>query len=114
MLASISRLASDLLSRDETQAATALRGHLATWRDARDLVSIGAYARGSDAAIDRALDLMPAITAFLRQDRDERTARSESMQRLRAVVQLGGGETPPPSPPALRARNESGPSASAV
>jgi flagellum-specific ATP synthase len=86
VLGSVSRLAGDLLTADEARAATALRGHLATWRDARDLVAIGAYARGSDRAIDRALDLMPAITAFLRQGRDERSARADSLRQLGALV----------------------------
>ena len=86
VLVSVSRLASDLLSPAEMRAATALRGHLATWRDARDLVSIGAYARGTDPTIDRALDLLPGITAFLRQGRDESTPNAESAQRLATLV----------------------------
>jgi flagellum-specific ATP synthase len=86
VLGSISRLAGDLLTTDENRAATALRAHLATYRDARDLVAIGAYTRGSDAAIDRALELLPAITAFLRQDRDERSSRAEAASRLAAIV----------------------------
>jgi len=86
VLASVSRLAGELLTADETQAAMALRAHLATYRDARDLVSIGAYARGSDRAIDRALDLLPGITAFLRQGRDERTSRPETARALAALV----------------------------
>jgi FliI/YscN family ATPase len=86
VLGSVSRLAGDLLSPEEKQAATALRAHLATYRDARDLVSIGAYARGTDPAIDRALELLPAITAFLRQGRDERTARADSMRALASLV----------------------------
>jgi len=90
VLGSVSRLAGDLLTPDEARAATLLRSHLATWRDARDLVSIGAYARGSDAATDRALDALPAITAFLRQDRDERSADAESGRRLAAIVAPSG------------------------
>jgi FliI/YscN family ATPase len=86
VLGSVSRLAGDLLTRHESQAATALRAHLATYRDARDLVAIGAYVRGSDPAIDRALELLPAITAFLRQGHDERTSRDESARQLRALV----------------------------
>ncbi len=86
VLASVSRLAGELSTPDETRAATELRGHLATWRDARDLVAIGAYARGSDRAVDQALDLLPGITAFLRQGRDERSDRAESARRLAAIV----------------------------
>jgi flagellum-specific ATP synthase len=86
VLASVSRLAGDLLTADELRAATALRAHLATYRDARDLVAIGAYTPGSDPAIDRALELLPGITAFLRQGRDERTGRAETAQSLAALV----------------------------
>jgi flagellum-specific ATP synthase len=93
VLGSVSRLAGDLLTPPEAAAATALRGHLATHRDVRDLVAIGAYARGSDRAVDRTLDLLPSITAFLRQGRDERTSRSDAAQRLAALV--GGGEAAP-------------------
>ena len=39
--------------------------------------------------IDRALDLLPGINGFLRQDRDERTARAET---LRHLASLAGGE----------------------
>ena len=55
VLASISRLADDLLTPAEYQAASALRDHLATYRAARDLVAVGAYVAGSDPRIDRAL-----------------------------------------------------------
>jgi FliI/YscN family ATPase len=86
VLASVSRLADDLLTPAQAQAAAALRAHLATWRDVRDLVAIGAYARGSDRAVDRTLELLPAITAFLRQGRDERSDPAETGRRLTAAV----------------------------
>ena len=86
VLGSVSRLAGDLFTPQEAGAATALRGHLATHRDVRDLVAIGAYARGSDRGIDRTLDLLPSITAFLRQDRDDRTSRQEAGTRLAALL----------------------------
>jgi len=91
VLGSVSRLASDLLPPDALRAAQALRGHLATHRDARDLVAIGAYVAGSDPAIDVALARLPAITAFLRQGRDERSAREETARQLAAIVGDGGG-----------------------
>jgi flagellum-specific ATP synthase len=86
VLGSVSRLTNDVLTRDEARAGTVLRAHLAAWRDVRDLVNIGAYARGSDPAIDRTLDLLPAINAFLRQDRDEGTPRGESLRRLAGLL----------------------------
>jgi flagellum-specific ATP synthase len=88
VLGSVSRLAGDLQAAREAAAATALRAHLSAYRDVRDLVAIGAYARGSDPAIDRTLDLLPSINAFLRQGRDESTAGAESARRLADIVGL--------------------------
>lgn len=85
VLGSVSRLATDLLSPGEQRAAAAVRSHLATLHDIRDLVAIGAYVRGSDPHVDRALAARHPITAFLRQARGERTARSDTLERLLAI-----------------------------
>jgi flagellum-specific ATP synthase len=90
VLQSISRLLGDLLTPEQVAAAGRIREHLATYRDARDLVAIGAYVRGSSARIDAALDAVDAITAFLRQGRDESCARSETFRRLLALAGAGG------------------------
>jgi len=86
VLGSVSRLAGHLLDPRELRAAGALRECLATYRDARDLVAIGAYVRGSDARIDRALGALEPINGFLRQERGERTPRAETMRRLLTLV----------------------------
>ena len=51
--------------------ARALRRHLATYEENRDLLLMGAYRGGTDPAIDAAIASHPAITAFIRQDADE-------------------------------------------
>jgi FliI/YscN family ATPase len=86
VLHSISRLAGDILSAEQAAAAGRVREHLATYRDARDLVAIGAYVRGSSPRIDAALDAVDAINGFLRQARDERSARAETFRRLAALA----------------------------
>jgi flagellar biosynthesis/type III secretory pathway ATPase len=86
VLGSVSRLAGSLLEPRESLAAGGLRECLATYRDARDLVAIGAYVRGSDARIDRALAALEPITGFLRQERGARTPRPETMRRLLALL----------------------------
>jgi FliI/YscN family ATPase len=85
VLGSVSRLTHDLLTEAEYRAASALRDHLATYRAARDLVTIGAYVRGSDEKIDRALGALDAVNAFLRQGRHERSARGETLRRPQAL-----------------------------
>jgi FliI/YscN family ATPase len=85
VLASVSRLALELSTPEQARAAAALREALATYRDARDLVAVGAYVAGSDPRIDHALAAREPINRFLRQDRGERTTLAESRQQLAAL-----------------------------
>ena len=85
ILASVSRLTDDLLAPGEYRAAGALRDHLATYRAARDLVSIGAYVAGSDPRIDRALASLEAVDGFLKQGRHEYSARAQTLTRLQDI-----------------------------
>jgi len=87
--ASVSRLMAAITSRQHQEAATAVREAIATYNRARDLVDIGAYAKGSNPQIDRALALMPQIRAFLRQQPQESAAFEETVQRLLALVDNG-------------------------
>ena len=47
---------------------------LATYAEAEDLLRIGAYVKGSSAAVDRAVELMPQVDRFLRQGVSERSS----------------------------------------
>jgi len=67
ILASISRLMPDLTSEAHRKAAMHLREVLATYRQAEDLIAIGAYAAGSNPKIDEAIALIDAANGFLRQ-----------------------------------------------
>jgi flagellum-specific ATP synthase len=55
---------------------------LATYREAEDLINIGAYVRGSNPRIDRAVKNIEPIRSFLRQLPDERAEYGESLERL--------------------------------
>ncbi len=85
--ASVSRLMSAIVSPEHRQAAGKAREAMAVYGRARDLVDIGAYAPGSNADIDRALELMPRLTRFLRQSPDEVTPLDETVARLRALLE---------------------------
>ena len=83
VLESVSRCMIDVTPREHQELAGELRRVLATYRDAEDLVNIGAYVEGSNPEIDRALRLMPAVRKFLRQDLGE----SASYQDIPALLQ---------------------------
>ena len=69
VLASISRVMSDVVSPAHGAAASAVRDLMATYREAEDLINIGAYVAGSNARVDLALARYDDIRAFLRQRR---------------------------------------------
>ena len=63
---------------------------LARHRDAEDLLSVGAYARGANPKTDRAIDLVDDVRAFLRQPVGETSAFGATMSGLAALAQRFG------------------------
>ena len=82
VLASLSRLMAAVAEAPERAAASRLREWLAAHERHRDLIVLGAYERGSDAATDAALARWDAITAFLRQGTDEAAPWQETRRKL--------------------------------
>lgn len=85
-LESISRLMTDVVDPGHLTAARTLLEHLAVYRDAEDLINIGAYVAGSNAKIDLALDKIDAINAFLKQDLYERGDYQETLNGLQELA----------------------------
>jgi flagellum-specific ATP synthase len=89
VLASVSRLMGDVVAAEHVALANRLRSWLATYRDAEDLINIGAYRAGTSRRIDEAIGKIEAVQAFLRQGLEERATLAESAAALAALV--GGG-----------------------
>jgi flagellum-specific ATP synthase len=86
VLASVSRVMMEIVAKEHIQQAQRLRALLATYREAEDLINIGAYAHGSNPAIDQAIAAIGNIKSFLQQDVNENTPMAETVQRLKALV----------------------------
>ena len=86
VLRSLSRAATGCLSADQTALVRRARRILSTQAEMADLVRLGAYRSGTDAAVDEALGLAHRIEAMLRQDRDERSTMEETFTLLRESV----------------------------
>ncbi len=86
ILDSISRSMIDVTSAEHRELATQMRSVLSTYRDAEDLVNIGAYVKGSNPEIDRALRLIPKIRAFLKQDLFEAAPYEQITQRMQEAL----------------------------
>ena len=86
VLASVSRVMSDIVTPEHRTLAREAREVLAAYRDAADLVEVGAYAAGSNPAVDRAIRCIGPLRALLRQDPAERTPLGETLARLARVL----------------------------
>ncbi len=73
MLRSVSRTMPGCNSREENDLVGRARRLLALYDDMAELIRLGAYRRGSDAAVDEAIHYYPAIEEFLAQRKDEPT-----------------------------------------
>ncbi len=86
VLRSISRLRSDICSKDDVHAGHGITRHMSTFRKVEDMINIGAYAPGSNADIDAAIAKMPHINNFLRQEVDTPQSLDQSLQAMRMLI----------------------------
>ena len=82
VLDSISRVAGDVISKEHAAARSQTVRLLALYREVEDLVQIGAYARGSNAEYDVAIEMEKSINGLLRQNGNEAAVFEDSRQVL--------------------------------
>lgn len=85
-LASLSRVQPNVAAPDHLEAATRVRAHIARYRKVEDLIRLGAYHPGMDAAVDASVKLYPAIEEFLLQDKGEKSDLAETLDGLKTLV----------------------------
>jgi flagellum-specific ATP synthase len=85
VLDSVSRLMSTVASAAHLQKAQTLRRLLAAYSASEDLVRIGAYQKGSDSTLDKALTLIPELDQFLMQKPGEAAPLGETVNKLLAL-----------------------------
>jgi type III secretion protein N (ATPase) len=83
---SLSRVMDSVVPAEHRDAARRLRALVATYEAKRDLVTLGAYAKGTDRELDEAIARMPRIEAFLRQDAGDASAMPATVAALAAAV----------------------------
>jgi flagellum-specific ATP synthase len=90
---SISRLTSTIVPEADLRTITDAVKALALYESSRDLIEVGAYKPGTNAAVDRAIRLVPQIEQFMAQRPEESEPRAAAMARLRTILAA------PASPP---------------
>jgi flagellum-specific ATP synthase len=82
ILNSVSRLMKEVVTDEHDNAASRARDLLATYKNAEDLINIGAYEKGSNKNIDMAIKYIDKINAYLKQDVDEVSDFETSKDKL--------------------------------
>jgi flagellum-specific ATP synthase len=77
----------DIVSDDHQELAGRLRETLAVYRQAEDLINIGAYVKGSNPKIDYALSRIDAINRFLRQGMKDKVTMETTLDELEGLLQ---------------------------
>lgn len=86
VLGSISRVMRDIVPKEQIKLTQEVISLLATYKRAEDLINIGAYVKGSNPEIDRALEFVPKIKAFLRQEVEEGCTYDEALNKLKDLL----------------------------
>lgn len=86
ILGSVSRLFTEICDPEHLQAAGKMRELLAIYRDAKDLIDVGAYEHGANPKIDLAIQMMPEINGFLKQSIKDLVSMPQTLERLKGMM----------------------------
>jgi len=86
VLESVSRVMVDVIPPEHFEQANKVKETLVTYREAEDLINVGAYQRGNNPQIDFAIERMDTVNAFLRQDVDEHSEFGDGVDRLMGLL----------------------------
>jgi flagellum-specific ATP synthase len=83
--ASVSRAITELLAPEDLARVRRFKLLYSRFQRSRDLISVGAYVKGSDLLLDEAMALYPQLEAFLQQDMHQSESYADSRSRLAAM-----------------------------
>jgi len=76
----------DIVKPEHLHAARLLRDIMATYNDAKDLIDVGAYKKGTNPKIDKAIELIDEINKFLRQGIHEKMTFEDTVEYLLSIA----------------------------
>jgi len=86
VLASISRVMSDVITKEHKKTAAEIKKVMAVYREAEDLINIGAYVKGSNEKIDHAISVIDKIISFIEQDTHDKITYEEVLEHMSTVL----------------------------
>lgn len=86
ILFSLSRLMPDIVDDKHLQITSKIRDYMAIYRQYEDMIRIGAYSKGVDKELDKAIDLLGNINSFLKQNINESFSFEETFKMLCEII----------------------------
>lgn len=86
VLASISRVMPSIINKEQKRLAGEIKNLMAVYKDAEDLINIGAYVKGSNSSIDRAMEKIIYINNFLKQETFEKIEMDEVLSAMSSII----------------------------
>ena len=86
-LQSVSRVMPEVVSKEHRGKATRFNEVLATYKEAEDLINIGAYVKGSNKQIDYSISKIEKLKSFLRQDMNEKAEFVQTVSMLSSIFE---------------------------
>ena len=86
VLESVSRVMKDVVSKEHVNNSNQLKKLLADYKEAEDLISIGAYENGSNPKVDRAIEKIVRINNFLTQEIEEKVSFDQTKMKLAQII----------------------------
>ena len=87
VLSSVSRLMIDVIPKEHYDLSMKMKDFLATYNEAKDLINIGAYTKGSNPKWDIAINKIDRINAYLQQGIMETVTMGECLNALKEIVE---------------------------
>ena len=85
---SISRIMDDIVSEEQKNLAKHFKKLVSVYQESRDLVLMGGYTKGQDAAIDEAHEIWPKLVDFIKQDQNHKSNYDDSIKDLKSLITL--------------------------
>ena len=86
VLASISRVMGDITSKEHRQMTFEIKKYMATYNEAEDLINVGAYSKGSNPEIDKAIEKMPMIKELLCQRTEDNISFEDTISLMGSII----------------------------
>lgn len=87
VLASVSRVMSDIVTKEHKGNAFEIKKLMGTYSEAEDLINVGAYVSGSNEDIDMAISKRKPILDFLTQSTDEKFSLEEVYEKMINILE---------------------------